>query len=613
MKSIVKILSFTISVFAVAVVMADSPAIQQVILDDHTVVSVPVASNRVTTINFPGAITAIDGAGITVDGKTPGRFQLAHTQGSAFLSVRALMPKASANLNIRWHDRTYVFELFESDAPVLSLNLATPPTPEEADVGHAPEVSPVRLLALLDKARAFPLLKVQQPESVAGVDFTSYDGKPLVSDFNDYAIQIEEAFRFNAEDTLVFRLAITNRIDTPLIYQPDSFALRAGNRLYPQSVSDANGSVPPKGQSTVYFAVTGTPDGGRNELSLRNAFTVLVTRLSPPRRRPSSPPMLRRPSRSFTQRPAMKPRDFLNFFKTKSGKLVAFGALFAIALVVFSVVRKHHTSAEDVVAVTCAGHQCHRQTASGAIRRPAHAEAFNPPPPKPEPTPSSPGATSSVASEAIRTPSATVARCSREPAATARAHQFICRQFGGGCAPVPKKLSAVFAPFGRLIPCETVITVDSASIQTPIVGLVTEDVYFGGRLVIPAGTEIHGTAQTDHQRERIASGNSWTLVWQNGMEMQLKAIALDREFENDTNQTGWAITDGSAGLRGEIIKSDNLADIKLFAATFLSGAAGALTEKQQTVFGPINSPTLNNAPFAECAQAVLQSLRPANL
>jgi len=124
--------------------------------------------------------------------------------------------------------------------------------------------------------------------------------------------------------------------------------------------------------------------------------------------------------------------------------------------------------------------------------------------------------------------------------------------------------------------------------------------------VIPAGTEIHGTAQTDHQRERIASGTSWTLVWQNGMEMQIKAIALDREFENNTNQTGWAITDGSAGLRGEVIKSDNLADIKLFAATFLSGAAGALTEKQQTVFGPINSPTLNNAPFAG-AQAVLQT------
>ena len=81
---------------------------------------------------------------------------------------------------------------------------------------------------------------------------------------------------------------------------------------------------------------------------------------------------------------------------------------------------------------------------------------------------------------------------------------------------------------------------------------------------------------------------------------------MTASLTTNTNQSGWAITDGSAGLRGEVIKSDNLADIKLFAATFLSGAASALTEKQQTVFGPINSPTLNNAPFAG-AQAVLQT------
>ena len=50
----------------------------------------------------------------------------------------------------------------------------------------------------------------------------------------------------------------------------------------------------------------------------------------------------------------------------------------------------------------------------------------------------------------------------------------------------PKPLGSIYAPFGRLISCETVITVDSASIQTPIVGLVIEDVYHAGRLVIPA-------------------------------------------------------------------------------------------------------------------------------
>ena len=283
MKSIVNHLLLTVTVLGATVALADSSAIQRVLLDDYTVVSVPVATNRVTTISFPGPVEAIEGAGFTVDGKTPGQFQLAYARGSAFLSVRALTARAAGNLNIRWNQHTYVFELTQSDAPILSLNLESPPTPEEEGAGRAPEVSPLQLLALLDKAKAFPLLKSQQPESVANVGFTTYDGQPLlVSDFNDYEIQIEQAFRFNAEDTLVFRIGITNKSDTPLIYQPHSYALRAGDRLYPQSISDAAGTVPPRSRSIVYFAVTGTPDGGRNHLSLKNQFMVLVNRLSPP-------------------------------------------------------------------------------------------------------------------------------------------------------------------------------------------------------------------------------------------------------------------------------------------------------------------------------------------
>jgi len=65
---------------------------------------------------------------------------------------------------------------------------------------------------------------------------------------------------------------VTNKTDAQLRFRPDSLAVRAGNRLYHQSISDASGAVPPLGSSTVYFAVTGTPDGGRNELSLKNGF-----------------------------------------------------------------------------------------------------------------------------------------------------------------------------------------------------------------------------------------------------------------------------------------------------------------------------------------------------
>jgi hypothetical protein len=288
----------------------------------------------------------------------------------------------------------------------------------------------------------------------------------------------------------------------------------------------------------------------------------------------------------------MKPRDFLNFFKTKSGKLVLFVAVFGGGLLLFSALHDKSGNRDemDVRATRSQTNQTDKPQVVQTVLRPM--QPFYPPTPKPEPLPTS---------QTNGAPKVLIEHRSQETAPAPLAPISLFADSTAGVAE-PKSVSSTYAPFGRLIPCETVITIDSASIQTPIVGLVTENIYHAGKLVIPAGTEVHGTAQTDHHRERISSGSSWTLVWQTGEELHLKALALDREFSSD--QEGWGITDGSAGLRGRVIKSDDMADIKLFAATFLSGAAGALTEKQQTVFGPINSPSLANAPF-EGAQKVL--------
>lgn len=276
MKSQISILLLA----ATTALAAPPEAIQRLTLDERVVITVPVATNRVTTISFPGPIAAIDAVGVTADGKAPGQFQLAHTKGSSFVSVRALARRAATNLNIRWNKRTYVFELIESDAPVLALNLEDRAASEI--VQPAPQATPTRLLALLDKAKAFPLLKEQQPDVVAGAEARTFGGEPPVTDFNDYEIRIEEVFRFSAEDTLVFHVTLRNKSAHSIRYLPESFSVRVGNRLYHQSISDAPGLLPPHAATTVYFAITGTPDGGRNELSLKNDFTVLVTRTTPP-------------------------------------------------------------------------------------------------------------------------------------------------------------------------------------------------------------------------------------------------------------------------------------------------------------------------------------------
>jgi hypothetical protein len=164
--------------------------------------------------------------------------------------------------------------------------------------------------------------------------------------------------------------------------------------------------------------------------------------------------------------------------------------------------------------------------------------------------------------------------------------------FGAAISNEGPPLSKIYAPYGRMIPCQTVITIESSKLDTPVIGLVTEDVWHDGKLVIPAGTEVHGRASLDRARERIAASGKWVVVWRdgsplNGTELVLSGIALDRVKDETTGEFGRR--DGSAGLLGTLLKTDDWQEIKLFASTFLAGFAGGLQElqNQNTGFGGV--------------------------
>ncbi len=146
-----------------------------------------------------------------------------------------------------------------------------------------------------------------------------------------------------------------------------------------------------------------------------------------------------------------------------------------------------------------------------------------------------------------------------------------------------------YAPFGRLIQCELVNAVDSSNLTTPLIGRVTHDLYWNGKIIVAAGSEIHGLASTNTVRERIGSEGQFTFVLYdrlnpgNGRELVVNGIALD--MEKDASFDTYSITDGSAGLRGDIIRTDKLADVKLFVATFLSGAAQAFGSYGTNILG----------------------------
>jgi hypothetical protein len=146
-----------------------------------------------------------------------------------------------------------------------------------------------------------------------------------------------------------------------------------------------------------------------------------------------------------------------------------------------------------------------------------------------------------------------------------------------------------YAYFGRRARCHLVTAVDSADIKTPIIGVVDEDLTWNGNVIIARCSEVHGLAQVDRSRERIASEGTFTFILHNpdgpGFygELVLQGMVQDREFLPQFKS--WEIIDGSAGIRGEVIKTDNLADLKLFAATFVSGVSSGLASTGTNVFG----------------------------
>ena len=207
---------------------------------------------------------------------------MAHQPGTQFFSVRSLSKDATTNVNVRFNNHTYVMELKDSAAPVLSLIFQQPPDPRLAAAKRQAPVTPGTLLSVLDLAKAYPVLKDGNADVVREIAYKDFRPDPRIMDHGDFQIRLEEAFRFDAQDTLAFRVILRNLTDRKLRYDPGSFVLRVGENRFTAAISDAGGVIPPKGDSAAYFAVTGTPTGGRNDLSLENDFVIVLDSMDSP-------------------------------------------------------------------------------------------------------------------------------------------------------------------------------------------------------------------------------------------------------------------------------------------------------------------------------------------
>ncbi|MBP9854910.1 MAG: hypothetical protein KBD53_08590 [Candidatus Omnitrophica bacterium] len=120
------------------------------------------------------------------------------------------------------------------------------------------------------------------------------------------------------------------------------------------------------------------------------------------------------------------------------------------------------------------------------------------------------------------------------------------------------------APLGSMIECLLIHNIVTNNFSAPVIAQVWEDFYFDGKLLLPFGTRIFGTARAGKERDRVLV-TFHTIVYQDGREVPIKALGLS--------------ADGSAGLTGILVSKQNKKRVLMLAMNFMSGIALGLQEK----------------------------------
>lgn len=240
-------------------------------LDDRASYSVRISAEAPTTILFPDKIAALDGANLSAKPEEA-PVQLSHQPGASYFSVRALRPDAKAAVNVLVRDQVFALEFLTGDAPDRTVTFYDAATPEMGAASGIPSRAGL-CLSLLDRAKNHAALAGQYPVLAQQVERVS---PATTTAAGSLMVTIEEVFRFPAEDTLVFRLRLENRGSVAVRFPPAQLGIQVGSRLYPIAITDADGEAAPATVEIAWLATTGEPDGRRANLTLGNAFTVVV-------------------------------------------------------------------------------------------------------------------------------------------------------------------------------------------------------------------------------------------------------------------------------------------------------------------------------------------------
>lgn len=251
-------------------------------LDTHRVYEVYIKKGTgVTTFVFPSGIDKIAGNNVRtqikydVNGNLVSDFLLKSKDGSYYFNITALKDRAVGSINITYARNNYVIKLLHSPKKAYSSVSFIDYKSSAPRIIKAP--STARKISMLDIAKGYQMFKQHHPMVINDVEYF----KPAVAKqfiFKKFTIFLEEVFRFNSDDTVVFKIILQNKTSEEIKYDRFSFVAQDKNIKYFQSISDSSGVMPPKTNSYAYFSITGSMRGGvPNLLPANSNWIILLT------------------------------------------------------------------------------------------------------------------------------------------------------------------------------------------------------------------------------------------------------------------------------------------------------------------------------------------------
>jgi hypothetical protein len=270
-----------------------SQRVRQEVLDQLNPVRVAVSTQGITTLQFPVNIQAVDGDGFQAPSELgnnqvnqPTSAQFSVSPGPNWVSVKALREGVRQNLNVMLKGRVYPIVLDYSDQHdyAVLFSFKQKPAVPGADSSTAQEhpqkkqISTARLLGFLDKIKAYPTFSKVQPAMYIGVDVNEPGAHGKGIDNTEHLqSEIKRVLRDDALDAIGFEIELSNKTNQMVYYDPEGFAVRVGQEVYQQTISDAPGKLDANAKQTVYFVIAGSAvSTHRNDLSVYNDFSTVI-------------------------------------------------------------------------------------------------------------------------------------------------------------------------------------------------------------------------------------------------------------------------------------------------------------------------------------------------